>query len=88
MDSLCRISISRFCRDQRVFDFLTKTVLPDLARKVVASGQSTLHCWSAGCASGEEPYTLSILYRLGVCPPLSHLPPIALDIVATDADPH
>lgn len=88
LDSLCRISISRFCRDQRVFNFLTKTVLPDLARSAMASGQSTLHCWSAGCASGEEPYTLSILYKLGVCPQLSDLPPIGLDVVATDADPH
>ena len=88
LDSLCRISVSRFCRDQRVFDFLTKTVLPDLARSAVASGQSTLQCWSAGCASGEEPYTLSILYKLGVYPQLPDLPPIGLDVVATDADPH
>lgn len=88
LDSLCRISISRFCRDQGVFDFLTKTVLPELVRSVVASGQNTLHCWSAGCASGEEPYTLSMLYRLGVCPQLLDLPPVGLDVVATDADPH
>ncbi len=88
LDSLCRISISRFCRDQRVFDFLTKTVLPELARSAVASGQSTLHCWSAGCASGEEPYTLSMLWQLGVCPQLRDLAPIDLDVVATDADPH
>jgi chemotaxis protein methyltransferase CheR len=88
LDSLCRISISRFCRDQRVFDFLTKTVLPELAQSALASGQSVLHCWSAGCASGEEPYTLSILYKLGVCPQLPDRAPIGLDVVATDADPH
>ena len=86
LDSLCRISISRFCRDQGVFAFLTKTVLPDLARSTVASGQSTLHCWSAGCASGEEPYTLSILSKL--CVFAEGLPEIALDVVATDSDPH
>ena len=86
LDSLCRISISRFCRDQRVFAFLTKTILPDLTRRAVASGQSTLHCWSAGCASGEEPYTLSLLWELGVF--AERLPEIALDVVATDADPH
>lgn len=88
LDSLCRISISRFCRDQHVFDFLTKAVLPGLVRSAVAAGQSTLRCWSAGCASGEEPYTLSMLYRLGVCPQLPDLPVIGLDVVATDADPH
>ncbi|MFQ5545064.1 MAG: CheR family methyltransferase [Acidiferrobacterales bacterium] len=86
LDSLCRISISRFCRDQDVFDFLTKTVFLDLARSTMALGQNTLNCWSVGCASGEEPYTLSILSKVGVF--TERLPEIALDVVATDADPH
>lgn len=86
LDSLCWISISRFCRDQHVFDFLTKTILPNLARSALASGQSKLHCWSAGCASGEEPYTLSMLWKLGVF--AERLPQIDLAVVATDADPH
>ena len=42
-------------------------------------------CWSAGCASGEEPYTLRILWDLEVGPRFGSVP---LQIVATDADEH
>ena len=42
-----------------------------------------LRIWSAGCASGEEPYTLALLFAFGET--LSDCPP---EILATDADPH
>lgn len=58
LDALCRIPISRFYRDRAVFDLLAETVLPDLA----ARGRR-IDGWSCGCASGEEPYTLAILWR-------------------------
>lgn len=51
LDQFCRISISRFYRDRRVFDHLRDTVLPELADAAMASGESVLRCWSAGCAS-------------------------------------
>jgi chemotaxis protein methyltransferase CheR len=46
-------------------------------------GESELWCWCAGCASGEEPYTLKILWALGMPPDLACVP---LRIIATDAD--
>ncbi len=84
LDAYCCISISRFCRDRRVFEDLAGHVLPDLARAAMADGRPCLRAWSAGCASGEEPYALRIVWALGVA---SAFPGIELEIVATDASP-
>ncbi len=84
LDGLCRITISRFWRDRAVFEALSERVLPELARAAAARGDRTLRCLSCGCASGEEPYSLLIGWRLGVA---DGFPGLDLEIVATDADP-
>lgn len=83
LDSFCRISVSRLARDQIVFQWLARTVLPELAAEARARGARVLRCWSAACASGEEPYTLRILWRLELAP---RFPDLVLTIVATDID--
>jgi chemotaxis protein methyltransferase CheR len=85
LDRCLFISVSRFYRDRAVFDFLGRTVLPALAEATRAGGRRTLRAWSAGCASGEEPYSLSILWRSAA---RARGPGTALEIMATDADPH
>lgn len=47
-----------FFRESQHFDFLTKTVLPELYE---TERQSVIKVWSAGCSSGEEPYTLAMV---------------------------
>jgi chemotaxis protein methyltransferase CheR len=84
LDRACRIPVSRFYRDRAVFESLECLVLPALSAAVVARGESELRCWSVGCAAGEEPYTLAILWRLRVAP---RFPGMRLRIVATDIDP-
>jgi chemotaxis protein methyltransferase CheR len=84
LDGTCRIPLSRFYRDRAVFEFLERVVLPALGAAVVERGERELRCWSAGCAAGEEPYTLAIIWRLRVAPRLSGL---RARIVATDAEP-
>ena len=82
MAGCCRISISRFYRDRPVFDFLGETVLPKLARHC---REQTLRVWSAGCASGEEPYSVNLLWRRQLT---GRFPDVSFHITATDADDH
>ena len=51
------INVSRFYRNPETWDALARTVLPPLAARRGAA----LRAWSAGCAAGEEPYTLAML---------------------------
>jgi chemotaxis protein methyltransferase CheR len=64
LDGLCRITISRFFRDREVWRRIQGEVFPDLAQRAKKEGRGDLRVWSAGCGSGEEPYTLSMLWRL------------------------
>jgi chemotaxis protein methyltransferase CheR len=79
LDSFCRVTISRFYRDRGVFDLLAQRLLPLLAEQT-----TDLRCWSAGCASGEEPYTLAILLRMRA---RADDDGTTIHITATDADP-
>ena len=84
LDSLCRISISRFYRDRRVFDRLPQAVLPELAFQAANRGENELRLWSIGCASGEEAFTFSLIWHLTL---KANFPELSLKLVATDADP-
>ena len=75
------VEVARFLRDRGIFQALRQDVLPVLAERARAESRA-LRCWSAGCASGEEPYSLVIAARLG-SPPLG----VPLDVVAMDIDP-
>ena len=52
---------TEFFREDFHFDFLTAQVLPEMAEKNRVGHQSRLSVWSAGCSTGQEPYTLSIV---------------------------
>jgi len=79
MDSFCCISISRFYRDRSVFHFLQDIVLEELAKETETN---RLRCWSCGCAAGEEPYTLSLIWHQVLKPYFSAMD---LEIIATDS---
>lgn len=85
LEALLPITLSSFYRDKAVFDFLGGVVLKDIAVQADRRGAALLRAWSIGCASGEEPYTLMLLWRLGVQPSLLR-PDIDLHILATDVD--
>lgn len=50
-----------FMREQEHFNFFRNTILPDIVKR--RQGQRMLSIWSAGCASGEEPYTISMYVK-------------------------
>ncbi len=83
LEAACRITISRFYRDRHVFDVLAKSVLPAIA-EVALDEDRSVQCWCAGCASGEEVYTLAILWDIVIRP---SFPDVDFDVVGTDADP-
>jgi chemotaxis protein methyltransferase CheR len=84
LDTLCRVSISRFYRDKQVFALLEHEVMPALARLAQARGDKALKVWSAGCASGEEPYSIALLWQLQL---QQRFPGLELQVLASDADP-
>jgi chemotaxis protein methyltransferase CheR len=83
LDRMCRITISRFWRDRRVFECLMEVEMPRLASSAQAAGRSALVAWSAGCACGEEPYSLSIGWAHSAA---ARRAPLNLHILATDVD--
>jgi chemotaxis protein methyltransferase CheR len=83
LDSLCRITITRFCRDRDAWIRLREAILPGLADRGRGAGRTTLRAWSAGCGGGEEAYSLRILWELDFA---GRFPSLRLEIVATDAD--
>ncbi|NOQ46648.1 MAG: chemotaxis protein CheR, partial [Desulfobulbaceae bacterium] len=84
LDKFCRITISRFYRDRLVFDYVSTEVLPVLVNGAVERKNTLIRVWSAGCASGEEPYTIALLWHNLIRP---KLPNLHLEIIATDIDP-
>jgi chemotaxis protein methyltransferase CheR len=83
LDRLCCISISRFFRDRAFFEALEHEVLPALSGQAARRGDRAIECWCAGCASGEEPYGLAILWRLDLA---TQHPGVELRILGTDLD--
>lgn len=55
------IHVSEFFRDPSVFRTLRHKILPSLLRKKEKMGQRLMRFWSAGCAQGEEPYSLAMI---------------------------
>ncbi len=79
LDKFCRITISRFYRNYKLFDKIGLEIMPVLFHK-----KDTVRCWSAGCASGEEPYSLTLTF-FNLVKTISPLKEI--EIIATDANP-
>ena len=76
------INVTSFFRDPDVWEYLRTEVLPDL---IAAKHDEPIRVWSAGCASGQEPYSISMCFAelLGTAALRDRV-----KIYATDADEH
>jgi chemotaxis protein methyltransferase CheR len=70
-----------FFREPYHFDYLSKTILPALV-EARGNGPGRLRVWSAGCSTGEEPYTIAMTLR-GYQPSLADWD---VRVLATDLD--
>lgn len=68
------INVSQFFRDANQWTTLRETILPKLL-----AGKPSLKLWSAGCSSGQEPYSLAITL-------VEYFPNIRFTITASDID--
>lgn len=76
------INVTGFFRDPEVFDFLAEKIVPDLV--VRHSRDTPLRIWSVGCSSGEEAYSLAILFQEQIAAARQSA---RLQIFASDIDP-
>jgi chemotaxis protein methyltransferase CheR len=72
-----------FFRTPAHFETLKNYLIPEIVERRKSRGEKTLRIWSAGCSTGEEPYSLAILL-------FEHFPalllPWEIEILATDID--
>jgi chemotaxis protein methyltransferase CheR len=81
MISALTTNVTSFFREKHHFEYLRGTILPPLVDQVRKGAR--LRLWSAGCSSGEEPYTLAMVL-LAVFPDAARHD---VRILATDIDP-
>jgi chemotaxis methyl-accepting protein methylase len=74
-EACLRVTISRFFRDRQLWQRLENGILPDLTRRF----SSPIRIWSAGCACGEEPYSLAMIWS-------QIAPATTVHLLASDAD--
>lgn len=71
-------NLTRFFRNQAHYDTFINHVIPDLVEQKRKSGDKKISIWSAGCSTGEEPYTNAMVLK-------EHLPPdFKIEVTASD----
>ena len=76
------INVTSFFRDPKVFDLLAEKIVPDLVRN--RTPDHPLRIWIAGCSTGEETYSLAMLFREEIAAAKRN---IKLQVFASDVDP-
>lgn len=69
-----------FFREPKHFEYLVETALPTIMKQKNGGRPHHLLCWSAGCSSGKEPYTLGMVLSEFA----RHHPGLGFTILATD----
>jgi chemotaxis methyl-accepting protein methylase len=78
---LC-INVSEFFRDPEVWEKFA-ALFENLIRQKTQAADNSIRVWSAGCANGEEPYSIAIVLNQNL---IMHTPNFRVEISATDVD--
>ena len=76
------INVTSFFRDPQVFELLATTIVPELLR--AQAPDQPVRVWIAGCSTGEETYSLIMLFREQIAAQARN---IKLQVFASDVDP-
>ncbi len=76
------INVTGFFRDRHVFDFLSEKIIPELVRD--QTPDQPLRIWIAGCSTGEETYSLAMLFLEAI---EAAKRSVKLQVFASDVDP-
>jgi chemotaxis protein methyltransferase CheR len=77
-------NLTSFFRESKHFDFLMQDVFPMIRHQIHSSRSERIHVWSAGCSTGEEPYSLAISFLEYFGAEARHF----VKILATDISTH
>ena len=75
------INVTSFFRDAKVFDLLAEKIVPELVRD--HSSDDPIRVWIAGCSTGEETYSLAILFLEAISAEQRN---VKLQVFASDID--
>ena len=75
------INVTSFFRDPKVFELLASTIIPDLV--AAQPIDQPLRVWIAGCSTGEEAYSLAMIFREAIVAAKSN---VKLQVFASDVD--
>lgn len=73
-------------RDYHPFIILQEVILPSLVTRIKEHEQSRIRIWSAGCSTGQEPYSIAMIVE-EFCRTRPFLKPRQFEILATDISP-
>lgn len=79
--NLITINETYFFRDESQFDAIEKEILPRIIESKPRNGFRTLRIWSAGCSTGDEAYTIAMIFLEKIKP---RYPDVNVEIIGTD----
>jgi len=78
------VDFSLFFRDEKLFELLKQTILPQIIRQNKVSGEGPIRVWCAGCGAGQEAFSVAILLFEAL---KGNIGREKITVFATDVDP-
>jgi chemotaxis protein methyltransferase CheR len=79
------INVTDFFRDPTVYKMFREQIIPSILKEKSRTRHRIIRVWSAGCATGEEPYSLAMAFLTEMA---GNERGLMLSVAGTDLDPH